>query len=257
MPVELTLSRRDMLAAMGVGAAAGCLPSLAWGLGAPSKLDVAELYIPGVTVHRPGAWKRLLFEVIQSTSVEATPETIQLSPEDPALFEHPFSVLVGSDALPPLSEPSLRQLERYLAYGGFLLIDDASGKGDGAFARSVRDLSRRLFPTRTLSALPADHALYRSFFMLPGPVGRTLGTGYLEGITTGPTTPLVFCGADLSGALDRSDDGRDRFPVVPGGMQQRREALKLGVNLILYALTSNYKHDTAHVLELMREGRIE
>ena len=40
-------------------------------------------------------------------------------------------------------------------------------------------------------------------------------------------------------------------------MLQRRESIKLGVNLVMYALTSNYKHDTAHVLELMREGRIE
>ena len=254
MPHSPPWNRRELLLAMG---AAAIWPRSSWALGDRSQLDVAELHIPGATIHRPNAWKRLLFEVIQSTSVEATPRTVKLSPEDPALFNHPFSVLVGQGALPPLSDAAVRQIESYLTYGGFLLIDDASGSGDGAFARSIRDLCRRLFPTRPLSALPADHAIYRSFFMLDGPIGRTQGTGYLEGITLGPTTPLVFCGADLSGALDRSPDGRDRFPVVPGGESQRREALKLSVNLVLYALTSNYKHDIAHVLELMREGRIE
>ena len=41
------------------------------------------------------------------------------------------------------------------------------------------------------------------------------------------------------------------------GEDQRREAVKLGINLVLYSLTSNYKHDQAHVAELMREGRLE
>ena len=79
----------------------------------------------------------------------------------------------------------------------------------------------------------------------------------LEGVTVGPVTPIVFCPNDLSGALDRGADGRDRYPVSPGGEWQRREALKLGINLVMYSLTSNYKQDQAHVLELIREGRLE
>ncbi len=255
MPADWT--RRQILAAAGASAATLTLPGRVAAFGTPSMLDIADLVIPGTSVHRPGAWKRLLFEVIQTTSVEASPVTVEVEPENPALFEHPFSVLVGDGPIENLSDKAVRQLERYLNYGGFLLIDDAGGTGKGPFAESVRQLCRRLFPTRPVSPLPADHAVYRSFFMLQRPVGRTLGTGVLEGVTTGPTTPLIFSGGDLSGALDRSQSGRDRFPVVPGGAQQRREALKLGVNLMLYALTSNYKHDTAHVLELMREGRLE
>jgi hypothetical protein len=46
-------------------------------------------------------------------------------------------------------------------------------------------------------------------------------------------------------------------PCVPGGESQRREAIKLGINLVLYALTSNYKKDQAHVRQLMKEGRLE
>ena len=72
----------------------------------------------------------------------------------------------------------------------------------------------------------------------------------------GPTAPLIFCPCDLSGALDRSVDGRDTTPLA-GGEMQRREAVKLSINLALYSLTSNYKHDIAHEVELMREGRIE
>ena len=107
------------------------------------------------------------------------------------------------------------------------------------------------------SPLPGDHFVFRSFFLLERPLGRVANSDTMEGVTIGPVTPLIFCGNDLSGALDRDATGRDRFPVVPGGYSQRREALKLSINLVLYALTSNYKHDQAHVVELMREGRLE
>lgn len=195
--------------------------------------------------------------MVQSTSVECDPTPVSLSPEDPALFAHPFAVLVGTGSLPELTERAAEQLVRYLSYGGFLFVDDASGSPGGPFHRSVRALTARLFPTRPLSPLPGDHSILRAFFLLEQAVGRTAQQSALEGVTIGPTSPLVYCGDDLSGALDRGADGRDRYPVSPGGESQRREALKLGVNLVLYALTSNYKHDTAHVLELMREGRLE
>lgn len=231
-------------------------PRRARAFGSGTQFRIAEIGLASGTTTRPEAWKRLLFETIQSTSVECDPTPMLLSPEDPALFEHPFAVLVGTGTLPELSDKAAEQLARYLAYGGFLLLDDASGTTDGAFARSARDLSRRLFPTRPLSPLPGDHSIFRSFFLLDRPVGRTARAAALEGVTAGPITPLVYMADDLSGALDRGLDGLDRFPVTPGGSFQRREALKLGVNLVLYSLTSNYKHDMAHVMELMREGRL-
>lgn len=253
MPADWT--RRGLLGAALAASAAGARPS--WALGPGSQFRVAELMLDRGTASRPEAWKRLLFEVIQSTSVECDPTPVALSPEDPTLFEHPFSVLIGTGALPELSDRAIEQLVRYLSYGGFLLIDDASGSPGGPFARSVQALTTRLFPTRPISPLPGDHSIFRAFFLLDRPVGRTATAAALDGITIGPTSPLVYCADDLSGALDRGPDGRDRYPVVPGGSWQRRQALKLGVNLILYALTSNYKHDIAHVLELMREGRLE
>jgi hypothetical protein len=35
--------------------------------------------------------------------------------------------------------------------------------------------------------------------------------------------------------------------VVPGGEQQRETAYRFGVNLVMYALTGNYKADQVHV----------
>ena len=198
----------------------------------------------------------MLYEVIQSTSVECNPTAFQFTPEDPELFEHPFCVLIGDQSLPPVSEEAVQQLQRYLSYGGFLLVDDASGTPGGAFESSVRELCLRIFPTRPLSPLPRDHSIFRSFFILDSPVGRVASVPYLEGVEVGPMTPFVYCANDLSGALERGPDGRDRYAVTPGGFYQRREAIKLGINLVMYSLTSRYKHDQAHVRRLMEEGRL-
>ncbi len=264
-PSPPNLTRRHLLraTASSLGALSLSLPlslpfSLsAAALGPSSQLDVAEIVLPSGTTSRPRAWERLLFEVINSTSVTANPSAVQVAPEDPLLFRHPFSVLLGAGQLPALSDVAIEQLVRYLSYGGFIVIDDTTGSLGGPFARSVRQLCRRLFPTRPLAPLPADHSIYRAFFLIDRPMGRLDLAPELEGVTIGPVTPLVFCPNDLSGALDRQADGRDRFPVVPGGDDQRREAVKLAVNLVMYSLTSNYKHDQAHVAELMRDGRIE
>lgn len=246
-------SRRQLLG--GLAALVAARRALAFG--EASEVDIAELRLPRGTVSRPEAWKRLLFEVIQTTSVEAVPRAVPLAPDDPGLFRHPFAVLVGDDALPELSEAAREQLVRYLSYGGFLVIDDASGVPDSAFDRSARALIRRLFPNRPLAVLPSDHSVYRSFFLLREPIGRVAHHRSLEGVPIGSMHPLLYSRDDLSGALDRTPDGRDALPCTPGGEDQRREAIKLGVNLVMYALTSNYKQDQAHVEELMREGRLE
>lgn len=258
MPPELRPpSRRRFLRDGALLGAALLAPGRALALGERSRFRIAELALSSGTGSRPGAWTRLLYEVIQATSVVCDPVPARLAPEDPALFQHPFAVIVGTGALPTLSDAMIEPLVRYLSYGGFLLLDDASGNPDGPFFRSARELALRLFPTRPLSPLPGDHSVYRAFFLLQRPVGRTANASTLQGVTVGPTSPLVYCADDLSGALERAPDGRDRYPVSPGGEEQRREAVKLGINLVLYALTSNYKHDIAHVMELMREGRLE
>ena len=41
--------------------------------------------------------------------------------------------------------------------------------------------------------------------------------------------------------------GRPLAAVVPGGERQREMAYRFGINLVMYALTGNYKADQVHV----------
>ncbi|MCB9762854.1 MAG: DUF4159 domain-containing protein [Alphaproteobacteria bacterium] len=248
------MRRRDLLLGVGAGL---LLPRLGRALGDASKVDVVEITLPAGTTSRPEAWIRMLYELDQITSIETVNRVVQVGPEDPKLFDHPFAALVGDGAFPPLPEPAVEQLRRYITYGGFLFIDDTTGGRRSAFDDSVRRLCTRLFPTKPLYPLPADHSLYRSFFLLQRPVGRLDTFDHIEGISLGEITPVMYFRNDLSGALARGPDGRPLFAVVPGGDRQRGEAIKLSVNLMLYALTSNYKKDQAHVKQLIEEGRLD
>ena len=52
---------------------------------------------------------------------------------------------------------------------------------------------------------------------------------------------------DLGGAWEKNALGNWVNQCVPGGEQQRRDAFHLGINLILFAMTGNYKQDLIHV----------
>ncbi len=247
-------TRRELL----IGAAASTLLApTAWGFGPATRVDIAELDLGPGTVSRPNAWKRLLYDVLRTTSVECEPRSVLVSAEDPEMFEHPFAVLLGDGPFERVSDKALEQLSQFLAYGGFLFIDDTTGSESSGFDASARRLVRRLFPTRPLAVLRPDHSVFRAFFLLDRMPGRLDLHPLTEGITVGNLSPLIYCRNDVSGALDRGDDGRYRSACVPGGERQRREAVKVGINLLMYSLTANYKNDQAHVRQLMLERRLE
>lgn len=249
----MTWRRRDVLLAL---SSLAVVPR-AWSFGETTHVDVAELDLGSGTLSRPAAWKRLLYELMQSTSVICEPRAVQVKPEDPALFEHPFTVLVGDGAFAPPSDQAIEQLVQYLQYGGFLFIDDASGSDASGFDASVRALVARIFPTRPLAPLPGDHSMMRSFFLLDRVPGRVDRIAWLEGITVATLCPLVYSRNDVSGALDQSPEGAYLHSCVPGGERQRREARKVVINAVMYALTANYKNDQAHVRQLMLERRLK
>ena len=46
--------------------------------------------------------------------------------------------------------------------------------------------------------------------------------------------------------------GHTLYAVIPGGARQRVMAYRFGVNLVMYALTGNYKGDQVHVPAILR-----
>ena len=195
--------------------------------------------------------ERLAWEVRKRSSVEPILEPGRARLDKSSLFRSPFVYWRGSDEFPPLSEASIEGLRKYIHRGGFILIDDATAGREG-FDRAVRRELLRAFPALPLKPISAEHTIYRSFYLLRRPVGRVRGPAFLEGITYGDRIAIVYSRHDLGGALQRDKLGAWSQAVVPGGEGQREQAIRLGVNLVLYALCTDYKDDQVHAPSIMR-----
>ena len=62
---------------------------------------------------------------------------------------------------------------------------------------------------------------------------------------------LLGLGDDRLGERLGDQRGRGIMPVTPGGETQREMSLRVGVNLVMHALTGNYKADQVHVPALL------
>ncbi|MCO4771577.1 MAG: DUF4159 domain-containing protein [Deltaproteobacteria bacterium] len=247
-------TRRELLTAAAALGATALVPRRAEAIGEPP-VGAARLVIPGLRNPRPGAVATLMKEVRDNSSVVTAEEVTEVAPGASALFDHPFVTLLGAEGFAPLSDAAVANLRLYLREGGFLFIDDSSGVRDSDFDASVRRDLARILPGGKLARIGREHAVYRSFFLMRGASGRIMVKPYLEGLWVGDITPVLYSANDLMGAWMVGADGRWQLEVVPGGDNQRTQARRLGLNLVLFGLTSNYKRDAVHVRTLLDRMR--
>jgi hypothetical protein len=146
----------------------------------------------------------------------------------------------------PPSPQAARRLNDYLRGGGMLLVDVLDG------ADAARALDGVAVPS--LIPVPDDHVLTRSFYLLDRFPGRTEGaTVWVEEdpVAHDGVSSVIIGAHDWAGAWATDQAGRAVFPTVPGGNRQREMAYRFGINVILYALTGNYKGDQVHLPAIM------
>jgi hypothetical protein len=242
------LSRR---AALGGLAAVAAFPSHAGAFGQDGAFHPRVLQVGSLSLEEPHGTgpSRWSWELIRRTSAPARLTISFVAADSTELLSEPFTIWLGSTAVPALSEPELRGLRHYLTLGGVLFVDDSKPE-DGAFGRSVRRELQRVLPESPLVRLPAQHVLYKSYYLLDRPVGRVEGPPHLEAISSGKTLRVLLSSHDVVGALAQQQRGSGwTFPVEP---QQRELAMRLAVNLAMYVLCLDYKDDQVHAEELMR-----
>ncbi|MGZ6124196.1 MAG: DUF4159 domain-containing protein [Myxococcales bacterium] len=244
-------TRRTLL---GLGLALAARRALAFGEAA--RLTFAQVRHAGRWDPRPDGLSRLAWEISKRTSIETSPTVKSIGLADPDLFRYPFAVLSSDQGFPAPAENEVAELRRYLSYGGFLLVDDASATRGGGFEQSARQLVSRIVPGAQLARVPRDHVLYKSFYLLDGPAGRLAATPDLLGLELGGRIAVLYSGNDLVGALARDSLGAWEFEVTPGGELQREKCVRLGVNVAMYALCLDYKEDQVHIPFIMKRRRI-
>ena len=252
------LTRRQWLG----GALAGALllaTRRARAIGPASKFRFGQLQLgSGQSWNpRPSALRRMAWEIEKRTSIDVELEPAVVTPTSDTLHETPFLYLAGDRAFDLPSTSGIEALRRFLTFGGFLLVDGAEGTTDGAFDASVRKLIAAIFPqpAKGLEVIPADHVIFKSFYLLDKPVGRLAIAPALEGVVQDGRVVCAYVANDLGGAWARDDFGNYDFPCEPGGEKQRELAFRMGVNLVMYALCLDYKSDQVHVPFIMKRRR--
>jgi hypothetical protein len=91
----------------------------------------------------------------------------------------------------------------------------------------------------------------RAFYLLQDLPGRFAGgqvwVARDQDRANDSVSPVIIGGHDWAAAWAVDARGQNPYATIPGGARQRILAYRFGVNLVMYALTGNYKGDQVHV----------
>ena len=153
-----------------------------------------------------------------------------------------------------LDQAGVNAINAFMAEGGIVLFDTRdAGSGQGMAAGTETALRRvtQGLSVPPLSPVPPDHVLTRAFYLLTDFPGRWIGGQVWvqrdQDRANDSVSPVIIGGHDWAAAWAVDDAGRNPYAAVPGGARQRLLAYRFGVNLVMYALTGNYKGDQVHV----------
>ncbi|MBL8716233.1 MAG: DUF4159 domain-containing protein [Myxococcales bacterium] len=248
------------LALGGVGAAVDALTRgrLARAFGDDGAFEPKVLLAGGVTgaahASAPGRWS---VELEKRTSAPSRRFPRALKATDPLLLDGPFAYWSGTGGLSPLDKAEIAAMRQFLALGGLLVVDDADPDA-GNFGKDARREVARILPDAAPVVVPAEHVLYRTFYLLKParPWGRANGPATADAIIRAGQVRVLFLSHDLGGALAKNTLGTWEATVEPGGEKQRELAIRFAVNVAMYALTTNYKDDAVHAPYLLKRKTV-
>lgn len=195
----------------------------------------------------------------QRTSVEPA-EPIGVDPDRDELRLFPFIYWPVTAEQPSLSREGVAAVDRFLKQGGIILFDTRDAHltgGRTGLGSGTRELRRLLagIEIPPLIAMPREHVIGKSFYLLSDFPGRWAGGAlWLEagdGRVNDGVSSLVIGSNDWAGAWAINSYGDPMLPVAPGGSNQRELAYRFGVNIVMYALTGNYKDDQVHLPKIL------
>jgi hypothetical protein len=195
-----------------------------------------------------------LSDFINRRSAAALADPAAVTPGTDDLSFFPLLYWVVTAEAPPPDAAAVAALNEFMRNGGIILFDTRDeGSGEG-FAPGARAALRRV--TRDLAIPPLapigeDHVLKRSFYLLPDLPGRFSGgqvwVARDQDRANDSVSPVIIGGHDWASAWAIDARGQNPFATIPGGTRQRTLAYRFGMNLVMYALTGNYKGDQVHV----------
>ncbi|MFH1689177.1 MAG: DUF4159 domain-containing protein [Candidatus Eisenbacteria bacterium] len=177
----------------------------------------------------PTALPNLLAGISSRTDLEVARRPATVAPDDDELFLYPMIHMTGHGRV-AFTDEEADVLREYFERGGFLWADDNYGMD-----RHFRAQLDRVLPGAPLVELPFDHEIFHSFYEFPEGLpkihehdgGPPHGYGvYLDG------RMVVFYSFNTD-----IGDGLEDGEVHNDPPEKREAALRMGVNIAVYALS--------------------
>ena len=177
----------------------------------------------------PSSLPNLLERVHRDLGIPVTDREAVVSLDEPELFHYPYLYLTGHGEI-RFSDEEIWALRAHLESGGFLHADDNYGMDD-----SFRREMKRVFPEHPLEPIGPDHPIFRIHHSFPD------GLPKIHEHDGGPPEAYVIMNGRrimvfYTVSCDLGDGWEDeRVHNDPPDL--RDAALKMGVNIVAYALT--------------------
>ncbi|HBF30725.1 DUF4159 domain-containing protein [Rhizobium sp.] len=204
----------------------------------------------------------------RTTLEPGAPVGLDITKDELSLYPIIFWPISATAPMP--SAEAISRIDAYMRAGGTVLFDTrdqfSSFGGDGAPSANGERLRAILanIDIPPLEPVPKDHVLTRSFYLLHTYPGRYNGSPlWVEArqeakskgkeLTSGGdgVSPIIITGNDFLGAWAIDANGVPLLPTVPADERQREISYRVGVNIMMYMLTGNYKADQVHVPALL------
>ena len=166
-----------------------------------------------------------------NTLLDVAPKEDVVELTSSKLFTYPYLYMTGHGNV-VFEEDEVRRLRRYLENGGFLHIDDNYG-----LEKHIRREMKKIFPEQEFVELPFSHPIYHTHYDFPNGLPKIHEhdgkppQGF--GLFTRDGRLCVFFTyeSDLG-------DGWEPESVHDNPPPVREKALKMGVNILVYAMMS-------------------
>ena len=196
----------------------------------PDSITIARLQYDGGGdwYANPSSLSNLLEALRERTGLRAANREVNVTPLDPALRDYPYLYMTGHGNV-VFSSAERTALREYLLSGGFLHADDNYGLDE-----SFREEMSQIFPDAELTEIPPEHPIFSTFYEFPEGLPK---------IHEHDGQPPQAFGIFLDGRMlvfytYESDlgDGWEDEGVHEDTPETREQAIRMGVNLFLFAL---------------------
>lgn len=203
----------------------------------------------------------------QRTALEpGAPVGVDISKDELAFYSLLYWPIDGKADVP--GDATMARVDAFMKQGGTVLFDTRDQLDIGVSSTTptnerLREIVASL-DIPPLEPVPDNHVLTRAFYLLQDFPGRWLGSPlWVEATIDGNkdneesrsqadgVSSILITANDFAGAWAIDENARPLLPTVPSDPSQRVYAFRVGVNIVMYTLTGNYKADQVHIPALL------